>query len=240
MLILSSHFILKNNNFKFVKLKLEIRCIKDICAIGVSSLISEFSSGIVMIIYNIIILKLQGNVGVAAYGVVANLSLVFISLFTGVSQGVQPIISNNYGRENNRNVKKAFQYAIITSAVMAIGIYILTYYYAELIAVIFNEEQNKILENIVVGGLRLYFTALIFAGFNIVTSVYFSSTDHPFEAFVLSIFRGFVIIIPMAFIMANLLGMTGVWLAFPFTEGITAMIAVAFIRKAHTMKKLQH
>ncbi len=55
------------------------------------------ASGIVMIVFNAIILRLQGNIGVAAYGVVANLSLVVVSIYTGIAQGTQPVLSRVYG-----------------------------------------------------------------------------------------------------------------------------------------------
>ena len=62
-----------------------------------SALITEISSGIVIIVFNIVILQLEGNTGVAAFGVIANLALVVIAIFTGIAQGIQPIVSTNYG-----------------------------------------------------------------------------------------------------------------------------------------------
>jgi len=131
LLILSSHFLCKKNNFIFVKVKVKYRRIQDICAIGISSFIFEVSSGIVMIIFNVIILKLQGNVGVAAYGV----------------------------------------------------------------------------------------------------AVYFSSIAQSLKSFVISILRGFILIMPMAYLLANLFKMAGVWLAFPCAEAFTAIVAVVFLYK---------
>ncbi len=65
---------------------------------GIPSLITELASGIVIIVFNIIILAIQGNVGVAAYGVIANISFVVASIYTGIAQGMQPIVSSAYGR----------------------------------------------------------------------------------------------------------------------------------------------
>lgn len=79
MLILSPH--------KFKK-RTASTSVKSVLSLGFSSFVSEISSGIVIIVFNLIILRLPGNVGVAAYGVAANLSLVVISIFTGISQGM--------------------------------------------------------------------------------------------------------------------------------------------------------
>lgn len=93
LMILSKHWLTKQNQFHFVRIKPSFRLIGNIISLGVPSFITEMASGIVMIVFNTIILHLQGNIGVAAYGVVANLSLVVISIYTGIAQGTQPILS---------------------------------------------------------------------------------------------------------------------------------------------------
>lgn len=85
MMILSPHFIRKNNQFHFAKCMPEIRRFVRILSSGVPSLVTEVSSGIVIIVFNSILLNLAGNVGVAAYGVIANLSLVIIAIYTGIA-----------------------------------------------------------------------------------------------------------------------------------------------------------
>ena len=86
MLILSPHFIRKKNQFYFIKCRPDGSLIKGILSSGVPSLVTEVSSGIVIIVFNTIIMALEGNVGVAAYGVIANLSLVIIAIYTGIAQ----------------------------------------------------------------------------------------------------------------------------------------------------------
>ena len=88
MMILSPFFIKKKNHFKIIKERIAKLYFIEIVSGGLPSLITEVSSGIVMIVFNTIILQLAGNTGVAAYGVIANLSLVVISIYTGISQGI--------------------------------------------------------------------------------------------------------------------------------------------------------
>ena len=105
LLYLLPFFSKKNNiSFKpcvpsFVKL---FNCAK----LGVSAFVGEFSSGVITVAFNMIILKLVGNIGVAAYGVVANISLVAVSVFNGVAQGSQPLISKYYAKIENEMFKK--------------------------------------------------------------------------------------------------------------------------------------
>ena len=68
-----------------------------LCAPGLSSLIGEIASGVVLLLFNLVLLRLSGNTGVAAYGVVANLALVGIAVFTGLCTGIQPLVSRSSG-----------------------------------------------------------------------------------------------------------------------------------------------
>jgi len=72
-----------------------------------------------MIVYNSIILRLQGNVGVAAYGVVANLSLVIMAIYTGIAQGIQPLVSRNYGTGKISNIQAVMKYALTTMLILS-------------------------------------------------------------------------------------------------------------------------
>lgn len=92
-------------------------CAKNIfcCKYGVSSFVGEISSGVITIVFNMIILGLAGNTGVAAYGVVANASLVAVALFNGVAQGSQPLISEAYGKDIHKDVKTYLKMAVTTA-----------------------------------------------------------------------------------------------------------------------------
>ncbi|WP_367566206.1 MATE family efflux transporter [Lacrimispora sp.] len=224
MIILSPFFFQRKNHFNLVKFDFSGQRISRIFSSGLPSLITEVSSGIVMIVFNIIIMTLQGNAGVAAYGIIANLSLVVLSIYTGISQGIQPLISSYYGSGNLGNIRAVLRYALISLLILSGIIYLTVFFQAPQIADIFNSEQNPLLQSIAVPGLKLYFTACLFAGFNIIISVYFTSTEYALPAHLISILRGFLIIIPMTFFLSSIGGITGVWCAFPATELITAVI----------------
>ena len=178
-----------------------------------------------------IILKLQGNTGVAAYGIIANISLVVISVYTGIAQGIQPILSSSYGKGDHLKVHSIFRYALLTMLLISALVYLGIFFGAEQITGIFNSEKNALLQQTAVKGLMIYFTACIFAGFNIISSVYFTSTEYARPAHIISLMRGFLVIIPMAFLLSSLFGMTGVWLAFPATELLVSILgAVLFLQ----------
>ena len=231
MSILSPHFLKKKNQFHFTRCGLAAKRAGGICLSGIPSLITEVASGIVMIIFNAIILNLQGNIGVAAYGVIANISLVIVAIYTGIAQGVQPIMSSHYGSGNRRNVQKILKYGMVTMLILSIVLYAGIFFGAAPITSIFNSEGDAVLQKIAEEGLKLYFLACPFAGFNIILSVYFTSMERPLPANLISVLRGFVVIIPLTFLMAAAAEMLGVWLTFPLTELLVAIVAGIFYRR---------
>lgn len=224
ILILSIHFIRKKNGFKFKAAPIDFKLIKENIALGVPSLITEISSGVVIMIFNMLILKLEGNVGVAAYGVIANISIVAISIFTGIAQGLQPVSSRAYGEKNIKTAKQVLLYAVITAMSVSLFIYGLIFIFTSGITGIFNSDGNSQLQEIAEIGLRLYFIGAPFAGFNIILSIFFSSTEKPIPAQIISVCRGFVVIIPLAFLMSYFFGLSGIWLTFPTGEFLVSVI----------------
>ncbi|WP_278566541.1 MATE family efflux transporter [Anaerostipes caccae] len=237
ILILSPYLINKRNQFHLKKCRLSANLLLDIFSSGLPSLITEVSSGIVIIVFNMILLRIAGNIGVAAYGVIANLSLVVMAVYTGIAQGIQPVLSSNYGAGNHKNVTAILRYAVTAVIVISACVYLCIFFGAEPITGVFNSNHNKTLQDIAAAGLKIYFTASVFAGFNVVAAVYFTSTEYPRPAHIISILRGFVIIIPMAFLLSALGGITGVWSAFPTTELLVSLIGMILLFQFHKVKK---
>ena len=185
-----------------------------------------------MITFNALILGLEGNVGVAAYGVTANLSLVVTSIYTGIAQGSQPLISRAWGEREPRLARLYLRYGLWTMLAVSGVIYLILFVFAGPIAGIFNSEHDPDLQRIAVEGLRLYFLSAPFAGFNIVLASYFPSVEQAAPAQVLSLLRGLILIIPAALVMAALWDMTGVWLACPAAELLVALLGVWLYRRS--------
>lgn len=225
LIILSLHFIRKKNNFKLVKCKLTFGYIKNIISLGIPSLITEFSSGIIILLFNFTILRISNNTGVAAYGVIANLALIVVSIFTGIAQGIQPIISKSYGEGKTKNIKTIFKYGLITSTILGIGCYLIGMGFSEKIVNLFNSEGDKLLLSMAVDGIKIYFSAFIIMGINIVITSFFASINEARQSFIISILRGLIIIIPLIIILPEFFGMTGVWLTIPLAETITLVIS---------------
>ena len=217
--VLSLHVLRRRSSLSLCKTPFLNRYYGRILSLGLSSLITETASGIVIIAFNLIILSLSGNTGVAAYGIIANLSLVVTSIFTGIAQGLQPLVSYAHGSGNSCEIRTLRRMALISSEATAATIYLLLYLFHSEIIHIFTSDSS--LYAIAKPGIFLYFTGFLFAGANLINAALYSATNHPAPAFIISISRGFIILLPCVFVLSRLLGMTGVWLAFPVTELLT-------------------
>ena len=231
ILILLQHFVKKKNQFRLIGVRPELRLVASAAGLGVPSLVTEVSSGLVIAVFNLLILGLAGNVGVAAYGVVANISIVVIAIYNGIAQGVQPLLSREYGRSQEKNVHRFLGWAMMLTAILAMVIYVGIYWNADVIAMIFNSGRDMDLQRIAVEGLKIYFTACPFVGANILLAIYFAATDQAAPAQMISLLRGLIVIIPLAFIMANVAGLTGVWMTFPLTELVVCVLACGLYKK---------
>lgn len=206
-------------------------CLAYACQVGVSAFVGEISSGVITVAFNMMILRLAGNVGVAAYGVVANTSLVAVSIFNGVSQGSQPLLSEFYGNGDRENVRRVLCMGIVTALVLAVLIVSGVFLGADGIVAVFNSERDAQLAAYAGRGLRLYFTGFLFAGVNIVGTGVLSATEEARWAFVTSVLRGFVAILIAVFTLSALFGMDGVWMAFPAAEAVTLAVTAAALKR---------
>lgn len=84
--------------------------------------------------------------------------------------------------------------------------------------------------------LRLYFLSMLFVGFNTVLTGYFTAVEQAFPAQMLTLLRGFVLIVPLALLLSARLGITGIWLTYPITEAVTAAAGIFFYHRQRNMR----
>lgn len=230
ILVMSPYLLRGENRFHLLRTPPEAAGLRAVLSTGVSPFLTEATSGIVMFVFNYIILRLAGNTGVAAFSVVSVISLAVVALYTGLSQGVQPLLSRSYGIGNEGDTFSILCGALATMALLSAAVYSVLFYGAEAIVSAFNSEGNAVLQTYAVAGIRRYFLACPFIGLNIVLATYFISTEHAGAAQTVSLLRGLFVLIPMAFALSVRFGMTGVWLAYPATEAVTATVGVVLFR----------
>lgn len=229
--LLMTHVLKKGCRLQLPGEKASVRTALKTLPLGIPSLVGEVSSGVVMIVFNSLFLRLAGNTGVAAYGVIANLSLVVLAVYSGFAQGAQPLVSHAKGAGNTENMRRIFRYEVISVLLTSLVICAAIYVFPAEIAAVFNSEKNQPLQMMAETGLQLYFSGAAAAGFNIILSAFFAAAAWERPSQLVSILRGFALMIPMAFALSAAFGTTGVWLAFPATEAMVMLLGIALYRK---------
>lgn len=237
-LIIGLYFI-KNSRLKLKKFKYKYSMLKESIHCGISSFLSEVSISVVILIFNIVILDISGEMAVAAYGIITNIALVCLCMFNGLAQGMQPIISTNFGSNKRTRMLKVLKMGIIVALILGIIFYVVGMVYPKEITEAFNGQDSAILTNLTVNGIRIYFIAFIFMGVNIVILSFYQSIMKAKEAFILSVLRGFLLIVVLLLILTPLWGMNGVWLVVPITELITLVLSsISLIKYLNSEKNL--
>lgn len=216
--VASWHLWSKRNGFHLVPVKVSILELRKTAEAGISAFVNEVSAGMVLAVFNLLILHCAGNTGVAAYGIVANLALVVLAVFTGITQGIQPLISHAYGKGEKGEAEKLYRKGKRLDFVIGLFVILLSYAAAEELVLLFNSSGEAVLQELAEEGLRLYFTGFLFAGANYLTASYFCIIQKSVAAVVLSFFRGCIGIIGIAIVFAAVFEMRGIWIAFPVTE----------------------
>lgn len=226
MLILMIFFFRKKNTFRLEKTKLSLSVFGEIISLGLASFIAEFGFGLVMMLINKLFKSLGGDTAVAAFAIVVNVFYVINAIFNGISAGTQPIISFSYGQHDFTRIRQVLKYALITIGATAAVLYVALFFSADGIAAIFNTEKAEDLQKLATTGIKLYFISSLFSGFNLLFSSYFSASDKGVCSQIITLLRGVVLIIPLAYLFAHLWKITGLWLATPAAEMLTLVAAI--------------
>ena len=234
--VCSAHFIKKSNTITFVRKAPSVRLLAQSCQLGISGFVGELSSGVTTTVFNFLLLRLAGNVAVAAYGVVANFALVATAIFNGVAQGAQPLVSQCYGKNEMAGARKLLLLGCGTALGLAALLYGVVFGYTDALTALFNSENSALMAEFAHSGMRIYFVGYFFAGCNIVAAGYLGAVNRPAEASITSLCRGMVAIVVCSLVLSALFGMNGAWAAFPVSEAITLALTV-FLLKRKGIKK---
>ena len=230
LLVLSTHFIKKQNRVKINKETISLNLLAPIFKCGFSSLIMEVASGFVIFIFNIQILKYIGNNGIVVYGIISNCVLVGLALFNGVAQAAQPIIATNFGAGLNTRVKKVLKYALITTTIIGVSLFAVVFLFTGQIIKVFVQANSEIL-SVGIPALRLYLSAFCIMNINILISSYFQSVGKEKVAIYISIIRGFLLNIVLAFVLPSVLPATVLWVVVPVSELITLVCITVYAKR---------
>lgn len=228
--ILLFHFRSKSNGLHFSLQGFSFPYVKNIVANGFTSFLVEITSGIVMFVFNIQILKYVGDIGVSMYGVICNTVIVVTCLCNGINQAAQPILSTNYGAGLYDRIAKLRRLGIRTALCICAIPALIGLLIPNLFTYIFLTPNDEILA-MAPTAIRIYFPGFFVMGVNMFIVGYFQSTIKPYLSLSVCLLRGCVFSIIFVYILAPLFNIVGIWASVPLGEFITLFIAIYFLKK---------
>ena len=192
---------------------------------------TNLSGAIVTFLYNIMMLKLVGEAGVAAITIVLYGQFLFNALYMGFSMGVAPVISYNYGSGNQRLLKRIFKICVGFIAISSIIVTVFALVMSPVIVEIFTPVGTETYA-LAKTGFFLFSLNFVFAGINIFSSSMFTAFSDGKTSAIISFVRTFVLIVINILVLPTLIGVNGVWLSVPLAEFMSVFLSgYFFIRK---------
>ncbi len=221
------YFFRKNNSLlRLTKTKFYAKPFLKSCTNGSSEFLSNVSSALVVILYNYQIQKLVGDDGVAAYGSIMYIAMIFFAMFMGYAVGSAPLMGYNYGAQNRREMRNLYKKSLIIMAATGLLMFGLSEALAGPFIKIFGYEKS--IYEMALRGFRIYAFIFIIVGFNIYGSALFTSLNNGLISALMSFLRTIVFQISAVMILPIFMGLDGVWTASLFADGVALIISAAF------------
>lgn len=238
VIILLPHFINKKGHLTFGKVKLEIETIKNLLEIGFPSFLSQISFSFIVLIHNMILVKVMGEIGVASYSIINYIGTNIYMVLFGLTLGAQPLISYNFGKRDSERVLKYYKINCAASIIVTTIFVFICYTLGSNIISIFTEDLQVL--NMSSFGVKLASLSYFLVGLNIGTIVYYQAIELPKLSTLICLFRS-VIFLPIALIvLSKIFGSNGIWAGTLVSETLTfiSISLIANIKKS-TIKSVE-
>lgn len=224
-------FFLKKDNgscLRIVRTRMEMRPILKACANGSSELMTNISSSVVSMLYNMQLMGLAGQDGVSAYGVLMYVQFIFAAVFIGYSIGTAPIVGYNYGAQNQKELNNMLKKSVCSTLVTGVVMVGLAQALAAPLAHIFVGYDPELFE-MTQHAFRLFSFAFLFSGFNIWCSSFFTALNNGAVSAAVSFLRTLVFQLAAVLILPAIWQLNGVWLSVVFAEVCAFVISLIFL-----------
>lgn len=222
------YFLRRNNSLlKLGKTRIHFKELLKSCTNGSSEFLSNVSSAVVIILYNYQVSKLVGDDGVAAYGAIGYVMMIFFSIFMGYAVGCAPLIAFNFGAKNNEELRNLFKKSLIIMAFSGLLMTGLSEALASPIIMLFGFDGE--LFGMTLRGFRIYSVAFMITGFSVFGSSLFTALNNGLVSAVISFLRTLVFQIAAVMVCPIFMGLDGVWSATCFAEVLALAVTVICI-----------
>lgn len=213
---------------RLTRTKFNGRALVKACTNGSSELMSNISMSLVSMLYNIQLIRYAGEDGVAAYGVLMYVNMIFLAAFIGYSVGTAPVIGYNYGAGNHEELKSLLKKGLSVIAVFSVAMLIAAELLARPLSALFVGYDPKLLD-LTLQGFVIFSFSFLFAGIAIYGSAFFTALNNGLVSAVISFLRTLVFQMAAVLVFPLIWGINGIWFSTVAAELLAAAVAVAFL-----------
>ena len=224
--VFTIHFLGKRGTIHWCKTTLDLSVYKRIIPIGTADFITELSAGTIIFLFNHAILKHIGDNGVVTYTVITYIYNIVMMTFTGISQGMQPLVSFYRGRKEEKTCRLFLRYALYSTFAMSLLALAICLFMTPALVSIFIDASRTELFAYTVHAFRIYSLCYLVIGYNIVCSGYFAAVEKSGYSFTISLLRGFVLIAASIWLRGELFQGEGIWYATLVCESSTLVVSI--------------
>lgn len=199
---------------------------------GSSEGMSELSAGISTLLFNVALMKYLGESGVAAFTAINYVFFIGVTIFLGISDGIIPIVSYNFGANQWSRIKQVLKLAAKSNMLIGLTLFILLLFFGEhVISLFFKNGEDEVMR-IAANGTSIYAFAFLVNGLNILSSSYFTAMANAKISIIISLLRGLVFVVIGIYFLPLIFGIEGIWYAIPIAELCTFTVSVLLVRKS--------
>lgn len=223
------YFGRKNNSLlRLTRTSFDVRAIIKCCTNGSSELLSGVSMSLVGIIYNMQLMKYAGENGVAAYGVLMYVSMIFSAAFLGYSNGVAPVFGYHFGAGNHRETRGMLKRSLVIIGAFSVAMFVIAECLSYPIASVFVGYDNQLME-LTRHGFVIYSFAYLFMGAAIFSSSFFTALNNGLVSAVISFLRTLVFEIGAVLLIPVFLGIHGIWSSIIVAELMASVVGLSLM-----------
>lgn len=223
------YFGRKNSSIlRLGKTKFDGRAILQACVNGSSEFMSNISMNVVGMLYNLQLLAYAGENGVAAYGVMMYVSMIFSAAFMGYSIGTAPVVGYHFGAQNHDELKGLLKKSLIMIGTFGVTMILAAELLAGPLAKLFV-GYDEILMELTVSGFRIFSLAFAFMGFAIFSSGFFTALNDGLTSALISFLRTLVFQVAAVLLLPRVWGIDGVWYSIVVAEGMAVILSAVFL-----------
>lgn len=229
MAIVLTHFLTGRGRLRFSLSGIGSDRVRRIMNTGLPIFFIESSVAATSMVFNTVLLA-KGGLYISVYSIVLNTAVLTLFLLVGIGQACQPIISFNYGAGATDKVRETLKIGLKFAVMAGVAAVVIVLLGAEQIARLFVVDNPELVAMASVA-LRFYFLAYPFMGFNLMVANLFQATERSASATLLSLLRGFVLVVVGLMVIPVFLPENGVWLSLLFAESITMVFSLIMLRR---------